>query len=100
MMLTNTAIQEFVVNYFDVDYENRLIENANLTRYTIDGDREGSFVYANQDKDDGLTLGTAAEVIITVHNGTGYILQFFSSAENFDTPVATDIRQHMFDSIC
>lgn len=28
MMLTNTVIEEIVVDYFDVDYEHRLIENA------------------------------------------------------------------------
>lgn len=53
----------------------------------------------NQDKEDGLTLGTDAEVVVTVHNGTGYILQFISDAENFDSPRTSDIRQHMFNSI-
>jgi hypothetical protein len=99
MMLTNTAINEIVVDYFDVDYEKRLIENANLTRYTIDGERAGTFVSVLQDKEDDLNLGTASETVVTVHNGTGYILQFFNSAENFDTPETTDIRQHMFESI-
>jgi hypothetical protein len=99
MILTNMAIDELVVDYFDVDYEKRPIENANFTRYTLDGERAGSFVSVLQDKDDEISLGTASEAVIAVHNGSGYILQFLSSAEYFDTPTITDIRQHTFNSV-
>lgn len=98
-VLTNFAIQTLVIDYYNLDYEMRLIENSNFTRYSIDGERSGSFVSLLQDKEQGLYLGTASEVVVTLNGNKGYILQFVIGAENFDTPKTTEIREHMFNSI-
>jgi hypothetical protein len=37
-------------------------------------------------------LGTAAEVVNTIHNGQENIVQFVASAENFDNPTLTQIE--------
>jgi hypothetical protein len=89
---------------FDVDYDGRLIEGANTTRYQIDGERSGAFTYVLDKKDftSGETTTTpdsAIEEVATIHDGKEYIFSFVASPENFDNPTLTQIRQHMFDSI-
>jgi len=100
-ILTNIIIDE-LVGGFDVDYDRRLIENANITRYKIDGENAGAFLFVTDSKELGDRTPvpvTAAEVVMTIHNGKSYFFQFISSPETFDNPILTDIRQHMFNSI-
>ena len=102
-VLTNLAIKE-VIGGFDSDYEKRLIESANVTKYGIGGEKAGAFTYVLDSKDytDGETTTTpvsAIEVVTTIHDGKSYIFSFFASPENFDNPTLTEIRQHMFNSI-
>jgi hypothetical protein len=104
-VLTNIAANEMVAN-FEAGYEKRLIESPDIQKYKIGGQEAGAFTYVLEKKDYSSdttssynTLGTAAEVVNTIHNGQAYIVQFIASAENFDNPILTQIRQHMFNSI-
>jgi len=100
-ILMNMVINE-MVGGFDLDYDRRLIENANITRYKIDGENAGAFVIVLDSKELGDSTPvpvTAAEIVMTIHNGKSYLFQFMSRTEDFDSPSLTGIRQHMFNSI-
>ena len=100
-VLTNLGIEE-IVGEFDVDYERRLIDDANVTKYKIDNEQAGVFTYVldSKDLDDTTSIPvTAAEVVTTIHDGEVYIFQFIASPDKFDNPIVTQIRQHMFNSI-
>jgi hypothetical protein len=102
-VLTN-LLMDAAIGGFDVDYDGRLIEAANTTRYQLGGERSGAFTYVLDKKDftGGETTTTpdsAIEEVATIHDGKEYIFSFVASPENFDNPTLTQIRQHMFDSI-
>jgi hypothetical protein len=102
-ILTNLFVNE-VIGGFDADYEKRLIERANLTKYKFSGERTGAFTYVLDRKDftDGETTTTpvtAIEVVTAIHDGKSYLFSFLASTENFDNPTLSEIRQHMFNSI-
>jgi PsbP-like protein len=81
--------------------EMRLIEDTNVTRYKIDGEKAGAYIYV-LDERDSVTESkpvVAAEVVVTIHNGKAYMFQFLARPSNFDSPTLTEIRQHMFNSI-
>lgn len=51
----------------------RLIEDANLTRYVIDGERAGTFAFTYDKNDEPVGV---TEEVITVHNGKAYEFGF------------------------
>ena len=102
-MLTNVAAKQLVAN-FEAGYEKRLIETPDMNKYKVGGEQAGAFTYVlkkNDYLDDSTptTLGTATEIVDTIHDGKAFMLQFIASGENFDNPVLSEIRQHMFKSL-
>jgi hypothetical protein len=49
-LLTNLAIKSTIGTY-DVDYETRLIEDANVTKYVVGGERAGAFTNVMDSKE-------------------------------------------------
>lgn len=97
-----TTIMEYLLEagetYIDPrDFENRLVEGVNTSRYKIGGENAGSFITVfdvkNSDYKD------AYEHVVTIHNNRVYYFSFMSHAGVFDTQRVTEIRKHMFDSI-
>jgi hypothetical protein len=79
------------------DFENRLIEGVDTSRYKIGGENSGSFITVFEEKDGDYK--DVYEWVVTIHNNQLYQFTFMSHAEVFDTPRVTEIRKHMFDSI-
>jgi hypothetical protein len=80
------------------DFENRLIEGVNTSRYKIGGENAGSFITVFEEKNNDYK--DAYEYVVTIHNNRVYQFSFMSSpAGVFDTPRVTEIRKHMLDSI-
>jgi hypothetical protein len=102
-VLTNLLIDSIVGSY-DTDYDKRLIESANITKYQIGGERAGAFTYVldSRDYSSGETITTpvhAVEAVGTIHDGKEYVFSFVASPESFDNTTLTNIRQRMFNSI-
>jgi hypothetical protein len=97
--LTDTIMDRDVGGYFDINREIRLMEATNTTRYTIDGEKAGSFITVIHNKNDTSDLGIAAEWVVTTHNGRTFVFIFSSPGEDFDTQYVTEMRKQMFDSI-
>jgi hypothetical protein len=81
-LLTNLAIKSTIGTY-DVDYETRLIEDANVTKYVVGGERAGAFTNVMDSKEfvDGETVTTpttAIEFVGTVHDGKSYFFSFLA----------------------
>jgi PsbP-like protein len=103
IVLTNLGIKE-TIGAYDIDYERRLIEDANMTKYEIDGEKAGAFTYVMDSTEfiDGETITTpvtAIEFVTTIHDGKSYFFSFLAGTGNFDNPTLTQIREHMFGSI-
>jgi hypothetical protein len=79
------------------DFENRLIEGVETSRYKIDGENSGSYITVVEEKDGDYKQ--VYEWVVTIHNNQLYRFTFISDTEVFDTPRVTEIRKHMFDSI-
>lgn len=97
--LTTTIMDsylEYVNNQTD-DFETRLIEGVNTSKYKIGGENAGSFITVFEEKDGDYK--DAYEWVVTIHNNQLYQFQFMSHAEVFDSQRVTEIRKHMFDSI-
>lgn len=99
-VLANIGLKA-ILDDFDVDYERRMIENVNTEKYTIGGEKAGSFTYVEKstDPDTEYLPGIGIEMVNAVHNGQSYIFSFKSSTDFFDSPEVTEIREHMFNSI-
>jgi hypothetical protein len=75
-----------------------------MNKYKIDGENAGAFTFILKTKSylNDLPpnyIGTAQEIVSTIHNGEAFLFQFLASGENFDNPVLSEIRPHMFNSI-
>ena len=84
----------------------RVIEPINLTKYVVDGEPAGSYIYGIRYNTSGLNAGeqtvilnAGEQTVTTIHNNTAYTLIFNSLADEFDSPVTTQIREHMINSI-
>jgi hypothetical protein len=78
----------------------RLIQNPDMTKYQIGGERAEAFTYGLEDSINGtLVPALTTEEITTIHNEKPYHFEFGASAKDFDNPVVMEVRQHMFDSI-
>jgi len=100
-LLTDLAIATMIDKISAGGYDPRLIEDTNVTRYQIEGEKAGAFVYV-LDSRDTVTESkpvVAAEQVIAFHKGKAYILEFLARPSVFDSPTLTAIRQHMFNSI-
>jgi hypothetical protein len=112
---SNTSLAE-IVNYFFNDRPQRgdpslhptirVIEPINLTKYVIDGESAGSYIYGIRYNTSDLKVGeqtvilkVGEQTVITIHNNTAYTLVFNSLADEFDSPVTTQIREHMINSV-
>jgi hypothetical protein len=97
--LTTTIVDsylEYASSQSD-DFEARLIEGVDISRYKIGGENSGSFITVFEEKDGDYKQ--VYEWVVTIHNNQLYQFKFMSEAEVFDTPRVTEIRKHMFDSI-
>jgi hypothetical protein len=103
--LSNKTLAE-IVNYFfnarpqlgkPSTYTIRVVEPINLTKYVVDGEPAGNYIYGIRSNVSDLNVGE--QTVITIHNNTAYLLTFESLADEFDSPVTTQIREHMINSI-
>jgi hypothetical protein len=97
-VLTNYDKKLAVDDYFDINYDRKMVEDTNITKYMIGGEKAGSFTYGEYSKDTNNAL-TGIEQVVTTHNGKFYFFTFQSSTKYFDDPSNTAIRTHMFESI-
>ncbi len=95
---TELGKKRIIDNNFDINYNRQLVEDVNISKYIIDGEKAGSFTYGDSSKATNFAL-SGSEVVNTIHNGNYYIFQFSSKAQNFDDSQNTAIRTHMFNSI-
>ena len=59
-------------DYFNIDYEHHLVENANPSKYVIGGEKVNSFTYGSTGR--GTNIATAGtEVVITHHDNKDYL---------------------------
>jgi hypothetical protein len=96
--VTELGKKQSLDNNFYVNYEPHLVEDVNISKYVIDGEKSGSFTYSTSTiGSDYASLGS--EIVDTIHNGDLYIFQYIANANHFDDIQNTAIRTHMFNSI-
>jgi len=81
----------------DYKYDYRTIESP--TFFNIDGQRSGTCLYTYKDKYETNSVAGAVQNWITFVGGRGYVLDFFATPEDFDSPENTEIRDHFINSI-
>jgi hypothetical protein len=81
----------------DSKYEYRTIESPSFLN--IDGQRTGSFLMTFKQKYEINPIIGAVQYWITVVGNNGYMIEFMSTPENFDTPDNIEIRDHFIRSI-
>ncbi|MGH9986856.1 MAG: DsbA family protein [Nitrososphaeraceae archaeon] len=88
-----------LANYrFDTDLEARVIEGVSVDELRIDSETAATFLVATYDRDTKDVL-YANEFAIANHNGHDYLFIYGNIARQFDSPEATEIRGHFFNSI-
>lgn len=79
-LLTSTrSLQEGM----SIDQGYTIIEPADVKKYTVGGERAGTFLVKH---DDGISPAKASQIIMVFHNGDGYMLNFWTPTETFDNP--------------
>lgn len=96
--VTELGKKQSIDNNFYGNNEPHLVEDVNISKYVIDGEKSGSFTYSTSTiGSDSALLG--AEIVDTIHNGNLYIFQYVANANHFDNIQNAAIRTHMFNSI-
>ncbi len=63
--------------------QNILIEPTDVEKYSVGGEKAGSFIVKH---DDGTSPSTGIQNFLVFHNGDGYFLIFQAPTETFDSP--------------
>ena len=88
-------------------YKHRIMEDLNFEYKTIqppslleiDGHKTGSFHIMFSQKDEIDPISGEVQYWITFVGENGYMIEFLSIPENFDTPDNTEMRDHFISSI-
>lgn len=87
-----------LMNVYDYPYEFIGIESPTFNS-TIDGQRAGTYVYTTQDKSESYSTKMASQAWTVFVGDHGYYLGFGAPTDIFDSPEATEIRDHFIESI-
>lgn len=80
-----------------LQYDNFLVEDANMTKWKLDNKTTGSFVYGSTNDESLITF--AHEYLFTNHGGKDVLINFMTKAEDFDIPEIQELEKRMFNSI-
>jgi PsbP-like protein len=89
------SLHEDILNSFKYDY--RSIEPPSFL--DIDGQRTGTFVVTGKQKYETNPITLAGQTWLTKVGNSGYMMEFFSSPQTFDSPENTEIHDHFIKSI-
>jgi hypothetical protein len=78
-------------------YEYRTVEP--LSFFSVDGQKTGSFLVIFKEKAQVDAIGVEVQYWITFVGNTGYVLEFLSTPENFNTSENLEIRDRFIQSI-
>ena len=81
----------------DLKFEYKTIQPPSLLE--IDGHKTGSFHIMFTQKDEIDPISGEVQYWITFVGENGYMIEFLSIPENFDTPDNTEVRDHFISSI-
>ena len=103
---TNASTLELVERMFDRDakidaLKPNVVESINLTKYNIDGEQAGTYIYSALFK---IHRGSSeipidSQTIVTTHNGMIYAFTFLAPGDEFDLLGFTKVKERMIDSI-
>ena len=81
----------------DLKFEYKTIQPPSL--FEIDGHKTGSFHIMFSQKDEIDPISGEVQYWLTFVGENGYMIEFLSIPENFDTPDNTEMRDHFISSI-